>query len=77
MSTGQEIEGTWEEILDFLSTGLRERATEVSGKRVRLHLLVKNQDSIAEAEEQAVQKEFEQWEAASDEDFHNFEANLG
>jgi hypothetical protein len=76
MSPIQEIEGTWEEVLNFLSTSLRERATEFSGKRVRLTLLEENPGIDSNAEEQEMQQEFAQWEAASDEDFLNFEATL-
>jgi hypothetical protein len=76
MSPIQEIEGTWEEVLNFLSTRLRERATEFSGKRVRLTLLDDNLGVESNTEEQAMQQEFARWEAASDQDFLDFETSL-
>jgi hypothetical protein len=76
MSPIQEIEGTWEEVLNFLSTRLRERATEFSGKRVRLTLLDDNLGVESNTEEQVMQQEFARWEAASDQDFLDFETSL-
>jgi hypothetical protein len=76
MSPIQEIEGTWEEVLNFLSARLKEQATEFSGKRVRLTLLDENLGVESNTEEGAMQQEFARWEAASDQDFLDFEASL-